>query len=79
MSDVCETVKVKTEDGYKVINKSDMTKDDVVYKEPEAEKPKAMNKKELQEALDEAGIAYETDANKPALQKLLDDSKSDPA
>jgi len=38
MSDTCETVKVKTDDGYKIINKSDQTKDDVLYKEAKSEK-----------------------------------------
>lgn len=33
MSDVIETVKVVTESGYKVINKSDLTEADKIYSE----------------------------------------------
>ena len=73
MSDVCETVAVKADndDGYMIINKSDVTKDHVVIGgEPEA--PKTGSKADLQAQLTAAGIEFETDANKPALQKLLD-------
>lgn len=39
----CETVKVvrkESESGYVVINKSDLKKDDVIYKEPAKKKAK---------------------------------------
>ena len=43
MSEVCETVEVVSdnETGFKVINKSDLSKSDVIYEaKPKSEKPK---------------------------------------
>jgi len=41
MSETCETVKVKTDDGFMIINKSDLTKDHVLFN---AEKKTAKKK-----------------------------------
>ena len=40
MTDTCETVKVKTDDDYMVINKCDLTKDHVLF----SDKPKSKKK-----------------------------------
>lgn len=40
-----ETVKIKTEYGYKTINKSDLGKDDVIYSDDVKETPKRKGKK----------------------------------
>ncbi len=60
MTDKVETVKVKadTKSGFRIINKSDMKKDDVVYKEkapkpekaPEAEKAETPKKEAKKKA-----------------------------
>lgn len=74
-----ETVKVVREDhpdGYVVINKSDMTKTDKIFKEPETvvidenvEKSfEEMSAKELKQACKDAGIDYE--GKKEAIEAL---------
>lgn len=41
MSETCETVKIKSDDGFTIINKSDLTKDHVLF---HAEKKAAKKK-----------------------------------
>ena len=45
MVDTCETVKVKNGDGFMVINKSDMTKDHVLFKKASKKETKKTDKK----------------------------------
>jgi hypothetical protein len=84
MSQICPTVAVKADndDGYMIINESDVTKDHVVIgaeapapKEPDV--PTPGSKADLQAQLTALNIEFETDANKPALQKLLDDAEAE--
>jgi len=80
MSDTCETVKIKADNdqGFTIINKSDMAKDDVLFKESKSDAPKKMGVKELKAALTEAGVEIPKGAKQSDLQKLFDDLKSDP-
>lgn len=48
MVDTCETVKVKNGDGFMVINKSDMTKDHVLFKKASKKETKKTDKKTKQ-------------------------------
>ena len=66
-------------DGAVRINACDMTEDDVIFTEkaPAAEL-KEGTKSWIAAELEVDGIEFDKSANKAELQKLLDDSKTDP-
>ncbi|MCA3183914.1 MAG: hypothetical protein INH12_30105 [Cupriavidus sp.] len=72
-----ETVRVvapETEDndqGFIVINKSDLTDEHELYVEA-TDAPRKLGIAELRAALTEKGIEFDADAKKADLQKLLD-------
>ena len=76
MSEICETVAVKADndDGYMVINKSDVTEDHVVIggEASESEAPNPGTKDALKLILDEANVEYAADASKDDLKALVD-------
>lgn len=82
MSETCETVAVKADndDGYMIINKSDVTKEHTVIGDnaPPPPAPPSKSKAELQAELDALEIGYNTSDTKADLQALLDAAATDP-
>lgn len=77
MSYALKTVAVKADndDGYKIINVSDLTDDDVVIDDGHNEVPEPVkegSKADLQSQLDELGIEYGANDNKATLQAMID-------
>lgn len=75
----CETVKVAADndEGYMVINKSDLTDEHEVL-DPVDPEPAKLSKDEMKEMLDNAGVEYPSNANKADLQTLIDENLTDP-
>jgi len=84
MSEILATVRVKSDNGYTVINKSDYDKEKHILvdaEEPaltESQEPaKNMTKNQMKAYLDDVGLEYASNASKADLQDLIDENTAE--